>query len=116
MAPLSARCSLEKITFPLGKNTKGRATLGCIGAMRMELQFYHDMLLKKINHHFGYDAVEKITFVSRYPDLPKKSQRSPLELAPLHDMLDGIDDTLSVELRTLHALLMGKNPMEKNKC
>lgn len=53
----------EKLSFPPGSRTGGNLTVRVNGAFATELQHLEPLVLERINRHFGYAAVARLSMV-----------------------------------------------------
>ncbi len=71
---LAARTLPERIAFPPGKREDGTLHLRVDGgALALELQHAENLILERINGHFGYRAVVRLRLVQR----PMPERRGP---------------------------------------
>jgi hypothetical protein len=97
---LADQCIPQKIVFPRGKRQEGVLHIGVYdGASGMMLQHKSPQILARVNKHYGYPAVSKITLMAIAPaeikSRPSRVLAKPLtteQQAKLQSMLEGLDD------------------------
>lgn len=64
---LAFSCWPDRLTFPPGRRDGGSLRIRAAGGVALELQHMEPQLLERINGHFGYRAVERISIVNAPP-------------------------------------------------
>ncbi len=73
---LAASCWPDRLSFPPGKKDGGVLRICIAGGFAIELQHLAPQVLERINGHFGYRAIERISILQAPPATPKGSQRA----------------------------------------
>ncbi|MDH5556756.1 MAG: DciA family protein [Alphaproteobacteria bacterium] len=100
---LAASCWPDRLAFPPGKRDGGSLRIRVAGGFALELQHMEPRLLERINGHFGYRAVERITIIHAPPDKKMSAHRrrpknktvrppDPQATAAIEDALSSVDD------------------------
>lgn len=71
---LAAACQPERLSFPPGKREGGTLRILVAGGVATELQHMEPMVLDRINGHFGYRAVTRLTLVHNPAGAGKRSR------------------------------------------
>ncbi len=71
---LAASCWPDRLSFPPGKKDGGVLRIRIAGGFAIELQHLAPQVLERINGHFGYRAIERISILQAPPATPKRSQ------------------------------------------
>lgn len=79
---LAENCWPDRLTFPPGRRDGGTLRILASGGLALELQHMEPQLLERINSHFGYRAVERMTIVHAPPGRKpagtgRKAERPP---------------------------------------
>jgi hypothetical protein len=97
---LADQCMPQKIVFPRGKRQEGVLHIGVYdGASGMMLQHKSPQILARVNKHYGYPAISKMTMTGIMPTYAKsKPSRPPAkpltteQQEKLQSMLEGLDE------------------------
>lgn len=65
---LAASCWPDRLTFPPGKKEGGTLRIRVAGGFATELQHLVPQVLERVNGHFGYRAIHRITLLQAPPD------------------------------------------------
>jgi len=76
-AELAASCWPDRISFPPGKRGGGTLRIRVAGGLATELQHLTPQLLERVNGHFGYRAIDRISLLQAPPDENSASQTAP---------------------------------------
>lgn len=84
---LAAACWPDRLSFPAGRRNGGTLRIRVAGGMALELQHMEPHLLDRINGHFGYRAVDRISIVNVPPGkgaraAPRRAEGPKSELPP----------------------------------
>jgi hypothetical protein len=110
---LAASCWPDRLTFTPGRRDGGTLRIRVAGGFALELQHMEPQLLERINGHFGYRAVERITMIHAPPgNEPSPARREtrnktakppdPEARAAIENALAAVDDP---EIRAVLARL-----------
>jgi len=66
-AELAASCWPDRISFPPGKKDGGTLRVRVAGGLATELQHLVPQLLERINGHFGYRAIDRVSILQAPP-------------------------------------------------
>lgn len=100
---LGASCWPDSLSFPPGRRDGGSLRIRVTGGFALELQHMQPQLLERINGHFGYRAIERISIIHAPPDKnsmhlrrrPKTKASPPPDpkaSAAIEDALSAVDD------------------------
>lgn len=93
----AAACQPEKLTFPRGKRSDGTLYLRVSGSAALLIQHLTGHLIERVNAHFGYGAVARISMIQAplrrrvppgkpKPELPEEDRAAlSLTLAEVED-------------------------------
>lgn len=73
-AELAVACWPDRISFPPGKKDGGTLRIRVAGGLATELQHLTPQLLERINGHFGYRAIDRISILQAPPDQARAPQ------------------------------------------
>ncbi len=121
VGPLLARSSIpQRIVYPRGERTGGTLHLKVApGGMATELQHLEPLLIERINGHFGYRAVARLSFVQGPLPPPPPEPAPPARLdaeaeSHLNRLLAGIDDAgVRERLNSLGRAVLARPTVEK---
>jgi len=104
----------EKVSYPIGKKNKGTLLLNVDPSSILDFQYALDLILDRINAHYGYEAVSRIKLQQRPIDPFLSSSRLPspkrAKLPLDEDLLNSIEDRdLQEALRKLALSLTPKD-------
>jgi len=74
---LAASCWPDRLSFPPGKKEDGMLRIRVAGGFATELQHLVPQVLERINGHFGYRAIARISILQVPPDLASRPRRTP---------------------------------------
>lgn len=80
---LAVSCRPERLSFPPGKREGGTLRVVVAGGIATELQHMEPVVLDRINGHFGYRAVARLTLVHGVVEAPRRKSSSRMET--VHD-------------------------------
>jgi hypothetical protein len=96
---LAASCWPDRLSFPPGRRDGGTLRIRVTGGIALELQHMEPQLLERINGHFGYRAIERISMIHAPPEMnaPRPRPRNPVKPAttPRAEDRAAIDAALS---------------------
>jgi len=64
---LAASCWPDRLSFPPGKKDGGTLRILAAGSFAIELQHLEPQVLERVNGHFGYRAIDRITILQAPP-------------------------------------------------
>jgi hypothetical protein len=110
---LAASCWPDRLSFPPGRRDGGTLRIRVTGGFALELQHMQPQLLQRINSHFGYRAIERISILHappgdkaavqrRRPARPTARDVGPEDRAAIESALSQVDDP---EIRAVLARL-----------
>lgn len=110
---LADSCWPDRLSFPPGRRDGGTLRIRVTGGFALELQHMEPQLLERINGHFGYRAIERISMIHAPPgkkpaparrQIRKKAVATPdpKANAAIEDALAAVDDP---EIRAVLARL-----------
>lgn len=110
---LAAACRPERLSFPPGEREGGTLRVLVAGGIATELQHMEPLVLDRINGHFGYRAVARLTLIHGTIGAPKRKTSgraiAPTGAPPDRESLERLGDGLSrvddVEIRAALARL-----------
>lgn len=81
---LAASCWPDRLSFPPGRRDGGTLRIRVAGGFALELQHMEPQLLDRINGHFGYRAIERISMIHAPPEknVPRQRPRDRAKPAP----------------------------------
>jgi hypothetical protein len=99
----------ESIRFPPGKKSKGVLNLVVEGAHAPMMQHVAPAIVERVNHFFGYPAVERIAIRQGAVETAKATRRAPPSLRPIPvELGDSLREVADPELRAcLESLARG---------
>lgn len=99
----------ESIRFPPGKKSKGVLNLVVEGAHAPMMQHVAPAIVERVNHFFGYPAVERIAIRQGVVEAAKATRRAPPSLRPIPvELGDSLREVADPELRAcLESLARG---------
>ena len=74
---LAASCWPDRLSFPPGKKEDGTLRIRVAGGFATELQHLVPQVLERVNGHFGYRAIARISILQAPPDLASRPRRTP---------------------------------------
>lgn len=80
---LAASCWPDRLSFPPGRRDGGTLRIRVAGGFALELQHMEPQLLERINGHFGYRAIERITMIHAPPGKMPGAGRRRIEKKPV---------------------------------
>ncbi|MDH3230593.1 MAG: DciA family protein [Alphaproteobacteria bacterium] len=99
---LAASCWPDRLSFPPGKKEGGMLRIRAAGGIAMELQHLAPQVLERVNGHFGYRAIARITILQAPPDAAAAPQRAararpdkrpdPAQQSDLEAVLSEVED------------------------
>ena len=96
---LAASCWPDRLSFPPGRRDGGTLRIRVTGGFALELQHMEPQLLDRINGHFGYRAIERISMIHAPPDKnaprPRPRDRAKQTVTPRAEDRAAIDAALS---------------------
>jgi hypothetical protein len=97
----AAVSSPESIRFPVGKKSAGVLTLIVEGAHASTMQHVAPVIAERVNHFFGYPAVDRIAIrQGRVPAAKARPRAAPPSLRPISAELgDSLREIVDPELR-----------------
>ena len=108
----AASCWPDRISFPPGKKEGGTLRIRVAGGIATELQHLAPQVLERINGHFGYRAITRISILQAPPDstsAPRQAPEKPAARRPGRDQVKYLEAVLStvedVEIRAALARL-----------
>lgn len=72
---LAASCWPDRLSFPPGKRDGGTLRIRAAGAFALELQHLEPQVLQRVNGHFGYRAIERISILQAAPGQRRAAPR-----------------------------------------
>ncbi len=72
---LAASCWPDRLSFPPGRKEGGVLRIRIAGGLATELQHLAPQVLERINGHFGYRAIDRISILQAPPDAPAAPRR-----------------------------------------
>jgi hypothetical protein len=107
---LAENCWPDRLTFPPGRRDGGTLRIMASGGMALELQHMEPQLLERINSHFGYRAIERMTIIhappGRKPAVPGRKPAKQPSRAPAPEARDAVAKALlAVEDPEMRAVL-----------
>lgn len=91
--------SPESIRFPAGKKSGGSLTLLVEGAHAPLIQHLTPLIVERVNHFFGYAAIDRVNFRQGKPPAPPPPLKRP-ELRPVpKEIGEGLREIADPELR-----------------
>lgn len=96
-AELAASCWPDRISFPLGKKDGGTLRIRVAGGLAIELQHLVPQVLDRINGHFGYRAIERISILQAPPD-GDRARRPAATTRPAPPRDPGLQNSLEAAL------------------
>lgn len=73
---LAASCWPDRLSFPPGKKEGGMLRIRVAGGFATELQHLVPQVLERINSHFGYRAIARISILQAPPDKVAAARRA----------------------------------------
>lgn len=107
---MAKACWPDRLSFPPGRRDGGSLRVRVAGGLALELQHMEPQLLERINGHFGYRAVQRISIVNVPPGRvagrpAARGQKSPPK-TPSPEMTAAVEEALSrVEDPEIRAVL-----------
>ncbi len=96
---LAENCWPDRLTFPPGRRDGGTLRILASGGLALELQHMEPQLLERINSHFGYRAIERMTIVhappGRKPGGQNRKSEKPARRAPDPGARAAVEDALA---------------------
>jgi hypothetical protein len=96
---LAENCWPDRLSFPPGRRDGGTLRIMASGGLALELQHMEPQLLERINSHFGYRAVERMTIIhaqpGRKPDRGAGKHENPPRQAPDPEALSAVEEALA---------------------
>ncbi|UCH73784.1 MAG: DUF721 domain-containing protein [Rhodospirillales bacterium] len=89
---LAASCWPDRIRFPRGRTSGGELRIRVAGGLATELQHLVPQLLERINGHFGYRAIDRITILQAPPDAAMAARARARARPPGNAKTPGADD------------------------
>lgn len=104
--PLADHTLPERLAFPKGSRRDGTLHLRVESAWALEVQHLSQRIVERINAHFGFSAVQRLTL--RHGPMPKRPQavrRASAEVPP-PEVTGGPSDRLNAALASFGAALL----------
>jgi hypothetical protein len=99
---LAASCWPDRLSFPPGKKDGGTLRIRVAGGFATELQHLVPQVLERVNGHFGYRAIDRISILQAPADAPATPRRTteqppdrrpePGRAGDLEAALTGVED------------------------
>ncbi len=121
-ATLAAACIPEALDFPRGRRDGATLRLRAVPGRALEIQHLAPQIVERVNGHFGWAAVERLTIRQGPLPPPRPSTRPRLrdladgERAAIHNRVAGIaDPDLRSKLAALGERLAARQPGKAEK-
>ena len=100
---LAASCWPDRLSFPPGRKDGGALRIRVAGGFGIELQHLEPQVLQRVNGHFGYRAIDRISILQAPPDEAGRARRkkeAPPAVAPDPVRPEDLDAYLNAQIRT----------------